>query len=135
MTLPSSLRLKSQDGSKSQPVMPSSLKPKKSPKKEENFLETIDENIKEIPSQASKGFITGATSAYGNVLDILNLQSKETLPAEKQKRLREFDTLGKLEKGEIPSIAELSDLSDDEILPLYSRLPTSPESREFLEEL
>lgn len=134
MTAPSTLRLKQQPQKVSSPTqnIPSTLRPKQIP---ETRGRQFIENIKEVPGQLARGYTTGTLSQAGNILDILGLQSKETLPGEKAKRSREFGTLEKLEKGGVPSIAEFEELSDDDVLPRYSRLPNTQETRKILSDL
>ena len=91
---------------------------------------------KDIATQGAKGFTVGALGSYGDILDLLHLQPKETLPGEKEKYNREFDILEKMQKGERPSTAELLELSGDEdIAPRYSRLPTSPDIEKIAEKI
>src|ERR1700743_3628726 len=81
--------------------------------------------------QAAQGFGIGAISSYGDILDLLGLQAKETLPGEKEKYSREFNVLEKLEKGEVPSFGEMLELSsDEELVPRFSRLPSSKDVEE-----
>lgn len=86
----------------------------------------ISENLKEIVPQFAKQFASGAGGTYGDILDILGLQSREVLPGEQEKRKQEFQTLEKLQQpGYIPSVGELENLVDEDVLPRYSRLPSS----------
>lgn len=95
-----------------------------SPKKEKQ-LESGD-YAKDFGKQTAQGVGIGALGTYGDIFDLLGLQAKEILPGEKSKYSREFDTLNKLDKGQIPSVGELSELSsDDEVTPRFSRLPSS----------
>ncbi len=89
---------------------------------------------KDIGIQGSKGLISGIGS-YGDILDLLGIQSKEILPGEEAKRGREFEVLEKLKNKEVPSVGELEELTDDDVLPRYSRLATSHDVSEFAHEL
>lgn len=98
--------------------------------------ETEEEPLSEIPKQLGKGAVSGALGSYGDILDLFGLQSKKTLPGEEAKRQREHKILGNLEKpGHIPSIGELQELSDDDVLPRYSRLPSSAEIGKITEDI
>ena len=52
--------------------------------------------------QTAQGFGIGALGTYGDILDLFGIQSKETLPGEKEKYNREFNVLEKMEQGEKP---------------------------------
>lgn len=93
------------------------------PKKEEMGF---GDYAADFGKQAVQGVGIGALGTYGDILDMLGLQSKEILPGEKAKYSREFDILEKMERGEVPSVGELMELSgDDDIAPRFSRLPSS----------
>jgi len=95
-----------------------------SPAKEKE-LDTGD-YVSDFGKQTAQGFGIGGLGTYGDILDLFGLQSKETLPGEKAKYNREFDVLEKIDKGQVPSVGELTELSeDDDIAPRYSRLPSS----------
>ena len=102
-------------------------------KKDNNFgfLDTL----KDIGEQVSSKAISGGAGAYGNILDAFGLQLKEgEMPeAVQQKQAREFNTLEKLNRGEVPSIGELMELSDDGELPSYYRLPSSEQVKKGIE--
>lgn len=86
----------------------------------------IGDYAEDVGKQTAQGFGIGALGTYGDILDLLGLQSKEILPGEKEKYNREFDVLEKMQGGERPSFGDLMELSaDDEIAPRYSRLPSS----------
>jgi len=87
---------------------------------------------KDIAKQGAQGFGIGALGTYGDILDVLGLQSKEMLPGDEAKQGREFDVLQKLEEGKKPSFGELMELSSDEdISPRYSRIGGSQDVEEF----
>ncbi len=86
-----------------------------------DFLNTL----RDVGEQVVTKGISGIGGAYGNILDTFNLQSKEQIPSEKQKNAKDFATLEKIESGQVPSVGELMELSDDDVLPRFSRLPTS----------
>ena len=92
------------------------------------------QNLKEIPGQFAKGAVAGGIGSYGDVLDFFGLQSKEINPAEQDKRSREFKTLEKMERGEVPSAGELEELSEDEPVLRFSRLPSSEDVSNLIEE-
>jgi hypothetical protein len=82
--------------------------------------------------QTAQGFGIGALGTYGDILDLFGLQSPEVLPGEKAKYGREFDVLQKMEQGQKPSFSDLDELSsDDDIMPRFSRLPSSQNIEEF----
>lgn len=82
------------------------------------------ETVKEIPTQLSKGILTGAGGTYGDILDFFGLQSKKRLPGELAKEKREFEASEK----ELPL-----EVDSDDILPRYSRLPSSKQTEEVIE--
>jgi hypothetical protein len=93
------------------------------PKKEELGF---GDYASDFGKQTAQGFGIGVLGTYGDILNLLGLQSKEILPGEKAKYSREFDILEKMERGEVPSAGELMELSgDDDIAPRFSRLPSS----------
>ena len=85
------------------------------PKKEEMGF---GDYAADFGKQAVQGVGIGALGTYGDILDMLGLQSKETLPGEQAKYSREFDILEKMERGEVPSAGELMELSRTMILRL-----------------
>lgn len=105
----------------------------KAPKKPEET--TYGEYASDFGSQAIQGVGIGVLGTYGDILDLLGLQAKETLPGEKEKYSREFSTLKKMEKGEVPSSGELMELSDEDQVPRFSRLPSSKDIETLGKEL
>lgn len=97
----------------------------KQKEKEKNSLGIFD-TFRDIGEQVVTKGVSGIGGAYGNIADTFGLQlaEGETLPAEKIRNAEQFSVLDKLEKGEVPTQAELMSLSDDD-LPSSSRLPTS----------
>lgn len=86
----------------------------------------------DVGKQGAQGFGIGGLGTYGDILDLLGLQSKETLPGAKSKYNREFDVLQKTQEGGTLSTGEIMELSeDDEIAPRFSRLPNSQEVENF----
>lgn len=90
---------------------------------EENDFGASD-YLKDATQQVSQGLGIGALGTYGDIFEMLGLNPKDVSESEKDKYSREFATLEKMEKGEVPSSGELMGLSEDD-LPRYSRLPTS----------
>lgn len=100
------------------------------PKEEEKLA--VGDYAKDVGQQYLQGTGIGGLGTYGDILDLLGLQAKETLPGEKAKYGREFDILEKMQNGERPSTGELYELSEgDEVAPRYSRLPTSKNVEAF----
>lgn len=97
-------------------------------------LQTED-YITDFGKQTAQGFGVGALGTYGDILDLLGLQSKEISRPEKEKYSREFDILEKMEKGQVPSYGEFLELSSDEPIPRLSRLPSSKDVEELGGEL
>ncbi len=95
-----------------------------SPKKEEI---AGGDYIEDVAKQGAQGLGIGAIGTYGDILDLFGLQSKETLPGEQAKTGREFEVLEKMQQGQKPSFSDISELSEDDVLPRYSRLPSSQE--------
>jgi hypothetical protein len=94
------------------------------------------ESVEDFGKQGAQGLGIGAIGTYGDILDLLGLQAKETLPNEKAKYGREFQILEKMERGEVPSYGELMELSsDEELAPRFSRLPSSEDLEKIGTEL
>jgi len=102
-----------------------SLNEQQQEEKQFGFLETARDIGEQI---ASKG-LSGVAGAYGNILSTFGLQGKEgeISPGQSQRNSQQFQVLEKLDRGEVPSFGELMLLSDDDVLPIGSRLPTSKE--------
>jgi hypothetical protein len=81
----------------------------------------------DLGKQGAQGFGIGSLGTYGDILDLFGLQSKETLPGEKATYEMESQALDKMNQpGYKPSFTDIAALSgDDDILPRYSRLPSS----------
>lgn len=96
------------------------------------FLDTA----KDVAQQIVKGGISGIGGAYGNLLDATGLQLKkgEELPGKKAIAPLQEDILDRLSKGEPTSAGEIAMLSDDDVIPSFSRLPTSKEIKSTLGE-
>lgn len=87
---------------------------------------------REIQQQSIKGGLIGLGGAYGDVLDLVGGQAKDTLPGEQQRRYEESDTLDKImQPGYQPSFADIENLTELEELPRYSRTANSREAEEF----
>lgn len=87
----------------------------------------IFDTLKDVGQQVVSKGLAGIGGGYGNILDTLGLQVKEgqTIPGQEQRMAEQHSVLDKLGRGELPSLAELMTLSDDE--PGFNRLPTSKE--------
>ncbi len=87
----------------------------------------LDETAKDVGQQIAAKGAAGSIGSYGNILDALGLQLKEgqLLPGQKNRIEQEFDIVNRLNNGEKVSAAELALLSDDDLLPTTSRLPSS----------
>lgn len=86
----------------------------------------IKKTLKEIPTQFAKEAISGFGGTYGDILDLLGLQSKDILPGEQFQYERESKSTPE----------ELINLVDaDDVLPRYSRIPSSKQVRGIAEEL
>jgi CheY-like chemotaxis protein len=94
---------------------------KPAPKKQD----TAELYAKDVIGQGAQGFGIGSLGTYGDILDLLGLQSKEILPGEKAKYQRESDILERMQKGHKPSAGELMELSDEDVAPRFSRLASS----------
>ena len=90
-----------------------------------NFLDTV----RDIGEQVVSKGISGIGGAYGNILDTFGLQLKEgeTLPGQQAINSIQSEILDRINKGEVPSYGELMLLSDEDVTPSLSRLPTSKE--------
>ena len=82
--------------------------------------------VEDIAKQGAQGFGIGSLGTYGDILDLLGIQSEGMLPGEKEKYGRESDILKSMQEGKRPSASDLAELSgDDEISPRTSRLASS----------
>lgn len=95
--------------------------------KSKKLKDSYADIFKDVAKQGIKETLIGAGGAYGDLLDLIGLQSKEQLPGEKAKNSAQFDILEKMNKpGYKPSAGELLALSDDDdIAPRFSRLSSS----------
>ena len=77
--------------------------------------------------QGAQGLGIGLLGTYGDILDMFGLQSKEIHPGEKATYEMESQILDKMNKPDYkPSFTDIAALSgDDDIVPRYSRLPSS----------
>jgi hypothetical protein len=91
--------------------------------------------VTDVLEQGAQGFGVGALGTYGDILDLLGVQDHEMHPGEKAKYGREFDVLEKMKGGERPSASELSELSDEDITPRFSRLSSSQDVEKAGEKL
>ncbi len=91
--------------------------------------------FKDITKQGIKETLIGAGGAYGDLLDLVGLQTKDQLPGQKARNDAEFAILEKMEKpGYKPSFSDIYTLSvDDDIAPASSRLSSSQELRDLNE--
>lgn len=90
---------------------------------------------KDFATQTTQGLGIGALGTYGDIFSLLGLHAKNINPAEKEKYSREFNILEKMQRGEVPSYGEFLDLSSDEPVPRFSRLPTTQDVEELGKEL
>lgn len=89
---------------------------------QDRYAEVLD-----VAQQGVKGLLIGAGGAYGDLLDLVGLQSKEQTPGQKARTSAEFQTLEKMEQPDYkPSFSDIYLLSgDDELAPNFSRLPST----------
>lgn len=85
----------------------------------------------DFSKQTAQGVGIGGLGTYGDILDLFGLQPKELLPGEQAKYQRESDILERTQQGEIPSAGELMELSDDDVIPRFSRIPSSQDIEEL----
>lgn len=83
----------------------------------------ISDYAKDISQQAAKGFTIGSIGTYGDILDMFGLQTNKTLPGEKARSQLEAEA----KPEELPGLVE-----GDDIIPRYSKLPSSQETEKFL---
>lgn len=103
------------------------------PQKEKEF--GFSDYAEDIGKQTAQGVGIGALGTYGDILDLLGVQAKEVLPGEKEKYKRESEVLGKIDQGQVPSWGEFEELSSDDVIPRYSKLPSTQEVESFGKEL
>ena len=91
------------------------------PKSVFHRMAEVKKDRSEVPEQLGKSIIEGVGGTYGNIADLLHLQTKERmLPGQKIRAEREFNA----------SPEELINLAgESDVLPDYARLPSSEEVR------
>ncbi len=94
------------------------------------------DTVRDIGEQAITKGVTGASGAYGNILDAFGLQLKEgeTLPGQEAVNSIQLNLLQKMENGYVPTWNELMLISDDDYVS-GMRLPTSKEQQKGIEEV
>lgn len=95
------------------------------------FLDTAKDIGKQVIGKGTAGLV----GAYGNLLDAVGLQTQQgqKLPGQEAAYSMQSDVLDKIHSGQVPSVGELSLLSEDDILPQYSQLPTSQMANKIIE--
>lgn len=96
------------------------------------------DTAKDTVQQIGRGAVAGIGGAYGNILDAFGLQvpeGKEVLPGQKEIYSIQSDILDKMNRGEQPTFAELMLLSDDDLVPNFTRLPNSKQIKQGIESL
>lgn len=104
----------------------------------ENFRNRVRKGYKDVAEQSGVGLVSGFGGAYGNLLNLVGLNPEEGYinPGEKAKYEVESQILEKMAKpGYKPSVSEIYALSDDDIAPQFSRLPTSAEIARKIEDI
>lgn len=103
--------------------------------KSKELKDSYSDIFKDVAKQGIKETLIGAGGAYGDLLELVGLNSKEQLPGEKARNSRDFETLERMNQpGYKPSFSDFYSLSgDDDIAPSFSRLPTSEDLRDFNE--
>lgn len=107
----------------------------KNKQKEENKFGFWD-TVRDIGEQGVTKGISGIGGAYGNILDAFGLQvpeGNEVSPGQEQVYNIQSQILDKMNRGEAPSFSELMLLSDDDIVPNYTRLPNSKQIQKGIE--
>lgn len=107
----------------------------KNKQKEENKFGFWD-TARDIGEQVVSKGLSGVGGAYGNILDAFGLQvpeGKEILPGQEQVYNIQSEILDKMNRGEAPSFSELMLLSDDDLVPNYTRLPNSKQIQKGIE--
>lgn len=110
------------------------------PLEEENieFGRVIDwaSPAKEVVKQSLVGGAKGGLGSYGDILDLLNIQTKESLPGEKIRHQQEIEALNRVgQNNSKPTLYDFLSLSEDDIAPSYSRLPSAEDIGNFMEML
>lgn len=96
------------------------------------------DTAKDVGQQIVSKGLSGIGGAYGNILDTFGLQvpeGKEILPGQEQVYNIQSEILDKMNRGEAPTFAELMLLSDDDLVPNYTRLPNSKQIQKGIENL
>lgn len=83
---------------------------------------SFTEYMKNILTQYVSGMATGFGGSYGDILDLLGLQSEEILPGEEERYKREHA----YSPEQMAAVG-----TEDDILPSYSRLPSSEEVQQL----
>jgi predicted nucleic acid-binding Zn-ribbon protein len=110
-----------------------------SEQKSSNRFSFVDENpsvAKDVLQQAGAKGLAGATGSYGNLLEALGMQLKsgEMLPGQKARTNLSYRLLERLNNGEALSPHELDFLVEEDVLPFFSRLPTSKDVSQQIEQ-
>jgi hypothetical protein len=87
----------------------------------------IGDYAADFGKQSAQGLGIGLLGTYGDILDMFGFQSKDIHPGEKATYEMESQILDKMNQPDYkPSFTDIAALSgDDDILPRYSRLPSS----------
>jgi hypothetical protein len=98
----------------------------------------IGDYAKDFATQGAQGLGIGLLGTYGDILDLLGLQSRDSLtPGQEAQYSLQHDILTKMqEPGYKPSFSDIHALSDeDDIAPRFSRLPNSQDIERIGKEL
>jgi hypothetical protein len=105
---------------------------------EESVRERIRRGYKDVAQQSAVGGASGLLGSYGNIAQLIGVNPEEGYinPGEKAQYGLEADILEKMKQpGYKPSISDIYALSDEDITPRFSRLPTSSTISQTIEEL
>ena len=105
---------------------------------QESFRDRVRRGYKDVAQQSAVGGTSGLLGSYGNIADLIGVNPEQGYinPGEKTQYGLESDILNKMKQpGYKPSVSDIYALSDEDITPRFSRLPTSKDISQTIEEL
>lgn len=109
---------------------------KKDQKEDVEEGNSYGEIAKDVAQQGVKELAIGTLGTYGDLIGLSGIKTDEQTPGAVARNNAEFDTLEKFQQPDYqPSFSDLYSLSDDDIAPNFSGLPTSESLRSLNDSL